>query len=60
DPLVKVEAGRATAAAIPGAKLKTISGWGHDLPLALVDELADAIADHAHNSVQDASAGAAA
>ena len=47
DPLVKVEAGRETAAAIPGAKLKTIPGWGHDLPLELVDELADAIADHA-------------
>ena len=28
-------------------KLKTIPGWGHDLPLELVDELADAIADHA-------------
>ncbi|WP_379553496.1 alpha/beta fold hydrolase [Qipengyuania sp. DGS5-3] len=47
DPLVKVEGGRATAAAIPGAKLKTIPGWGHDLPLALVDQIADEIADHA-------------
>lgn len=47
DPLVPVEGGRDTAAHIPGAKLKTIPGWGHDLPLALVDEVADAIAQHA-------------
>ena len=47
DPLVPCEGGRDTAAAIRGAKLKTIPGWGHDLPLELVDELADAIADHA-------------
>ena len=47
DPLVKVEAGRDTAAAIPGATIKTVPGWGHDLPLELVDELADDIAAHA-------------
>lgn len=47
DPLVPCEGGRDTAASIRGAKLKTIPGWGHDLPLELVDELADAIADHA-------------
>ncbi|MEH6685025.1 MAG: alpha/beta fold hydrolase [Qipengyuania sp.] len=47
DPLVPCEGGRDTAASIPGAKLKTIPGWGHDLPLELVDELADAIAGHA-------------
>ena len=50
DPLVPVEGGRDTAAAIPGAKLKTIPGWGHDLPLELVDEVAEAIAGHARNS----------
>lgn len=55
DPLVKVEAGHATAAAIPGAKIKTIAGWGHDLPIALADELASAIAEHA-NSVSVAEA----
>lgn len=48
DPLVPVGGGRDTAASIPGAKLKTIQGWGHDLPLELVDEVADAIAGHAH------------
>ena len=50
DPLVPVEGGRDTAAAIPGAKLKTIPGWGHDLPLELVDEVAEAIAGHARSS----------
>lgn len=49
DPLVKLEAGKDTAAHIPGAKLVTIPGWGHDLPLELVDRLADEIADHARS-----------
>ena len=44
DPLVPVEGGKDTAAAIPGAKLLTIPGMGHDLPLELVDRIADAIA----------------
>lgn len=47
DPLVKLEAGKDTAAHIPGAKLVTIPGWGHDLPLELIDQLADEIAAHA-------------
>jgi pimeloyl-ACP methyl ester carboxylesterase len=47
DPLVPVAAGRDTAANIAGARLMTIPGMGHDLPLALVDTLADAIAEHA-------------
>lgn len=47
DPLVPVAAGRDTAASIAGARLMTIAGMGHDLPLALVDTLADAIAGHA-------------
>lgn len=47
DPLVPVDGGRDTAAHIPGARLKTIPGMGHDLPLELVDEIADAIAGHA-------------
>ncbi|HUQ14054.1 MAG TPA: alpha/beta fold hydrolase [Novosphingobium sp.] len=44
DPLVPVEGGRDTAASIPGAELKVIPGMGHDLPLGLVDEIAEAIA----------------
>lgn len=43
DPLVRVEGGRDTAAHIPGARLHEIPGMGHDLPLELVDEVADAI-----------------
>lgn len=47
DPLVPVEGGRDTAAAIPGAKLLEVPGMGHDLPLELVDTIADAVAEHA-------------
>ena len=47
DPLVPIEGGRDTAAHIAGARLLTIPGMGHDLPLALVDTLTGAIADHA-------------
>ncbi len=50
DPLVRVEGGRDTAAAIPGARLSTIPGWGHDLPLELVGRLADEIAGHARSA----------
>lgn len=47
DPLVPLAAGQDTAAHIPGSRLKTIPGMGHDLPLALVGEIADAISGHA-------------
>jgi pimeloyl-ACP methyl ester carboxylesterase len=47
DPLVPIDGGRDTAANIAGARLLTIPGMGHDLPLALVDTLADAIVEHA-------------
>lgn len=50
DPLVKVEGGRATAAAIAGARLETIAGWGHDLPVALAEQLADSITAHARSA----------
>ncbi|MBX7528037.1 alpha/beta fold hydrolase [Qipengyuania sp. 1NDH10] len=50
DPLVPCEGGHDTADCIAGAKLKTIPGWGHDLPLDLVDELAGEIAGHASAS----------
>lgn len=32
DPLVRVSGGRAVAAAVPGARLVTVRGLGHDLP----------------------------
>lgn len=46
DPLVPVEAGRDTAAAVPGAELLEIPGMGHDLPRALWPTLVDAIVKH--------------
>jgi pimeloyl-ACP methyl ester carboxylesterase len=48
DPLVRVEAGRATAAAIPGARLLVIGNMGHALPMAIWPEVIGAIAGHAH------------
>lgn len=47
DPLVPVEGGRDTAAHVAGAKLVTFPGMGHDLPLELVEPLAETIAGHA-------------
>ncbi len=47
DPLVPVEGGRDTAKAIAGARLLEIPGMGHDLPLELVEQIAEAIAGHA-------------
>jgi pimeloyl-ACP methyl ester carboxylesterase len=35
DPLVPIDGGRGTAAAIPGAELWTVPGMGHDLPRSL-------------------------
>jgi pimeloyl-ACP methyl ester carboxylesterase len=47
DPLVPVECGIDTAKRVPGARLRTIPGMGHDVALGLVPVLVDAIADHA-------------
>jgi pimeloyl-ACP methyl ester carboxylesterase len=44
DPLVRTSGGRATAAAIPGARLKIVDGMGHDLPRELHPTFADEIA----------------
>jgi pimeloyl-ACP methyl ester carboxylesterase len=43
DALVPVEAGRDTAASIPGAELREVPGMGHDFPRGLVETFADAI-----------------
>jgi len=43
DPLVRVEGGMATAAAIPGAELLIVERLGHALPIALWGEIVDAI-----------------
>jgi pimeloyl-ACP methyl ester carboxylesterase len=47
DRMVNPSGARATAAAIPGARLMTIDGMGHDLPAGAWPRLTDLIADHA-------------
>jgi pimeloyl-ACP methyl ester carboxylesterase len=47
DPLIAPSGGRATARAIPGARLVNIERMGHDLPRAAWPQLIDAIAGHA-------------
>ena len=47
DPLVRVEGGKNTAAAIPGAELMAIDGMGQDLPHGGAwPKIMDAVADH--------------
>lgn len=46
DPLMPPRGGRATAWAVPGARLVTIPGMGHDLPRALWPRILGAIGDH--------------
>ncbi|MDO8980253.1 MAG: alpha/beta hydrolase [Afipia sp.] len=50
DPLVKMEAGKDTAASIPGAKLLLIEGMGHALPIPMWPTIIGAIAEHAHGA----------
>lgn len=50
DPLVPLAAGEDTAANIAGAELRVIDGMGHDLPLALVPQIADAIVSAAERA----------
>jgi pimeloyl-ACP methyl ester carboxylesterase len=45
DPLVPVEAGKATAAAVPGARLFLIEGMGHDMPPEVWPRIVDAISE---------------
>jgi pimeloyl-ACP methyl ester carboxylesterase len=46
DPLVPLAAGIATAEAVPGAKMLTVAGMGHALPIAFWPQIIDAIAEH--------------
>ena len=46
DPLVKLAAGEDTAKHISGARLVTIPGWGHDIPLPLIPRVAEEIVTH--------------
>jgi pimeloyl-ACP methyl ester carboxylesterase len=47
DRLVMPSGGRATAKAIPGAKLIVLRGMGHDMPHQLWPQIIDAIVDNA-------------
>jgi pimeloyl-ACP methyl ester carboxylesterase len=47
DKMVRPSGGRATAKAIPGARLVMIEGMGHDLPRGAWPQIIDAIAEHA-------------
>ena len=47
DPLINISGGRATAAAIPDAELRTYPGMGHDLPTELWDSYVDEITANA-------------
>ena len=57
DRLVRPSGGRATAKAIPDARLVEIEGMGHDLPEAAWDEILDAIEANAARAGDDARAG---
>jgi pimeloyl-ACP methyl ester carboxylesterase len=47
DKMIRPSGGRATAKAIPGARLMMIEGMGHDLPRGAWPQLIDAISEHA-------------
>jgi pimeloyl-ACP methyl ester carboxylesterase len=46
DPLLRVACGEDTARRIPGARLVTIPGMGHDLPAAVVEHLLPPLLPH--------------
>lgn len=50
DPMLRIEAGVATAEAIPGARLLRLPDVGHELPRAVHRQVADAIARHVAES----------
>jgi pimeloyl-ACP methyl ester carboxylesterase len=56
DRLVNPSGGRATAKAIPGARLLTIEGMGHDLPRGAWPRIIDAIAENAERAGAPAAA----
>jgi len=47
DRLVPLEGGRATAAAIPGARLEIVEGMGHDYPPEHWDRIVELVTGHA-------------
>jgi pimeloyl-ACP methyl ester carboxylesterase len=47
DKMIRPSGGRATAKAIPGARLLEIEGMGHDLPRGVWPRILDAVSEHA-------------
>jgi pimeloyl-ACP methyl ester carboxylesterase len=58
DRLVSQSGGRATAKAIPGARLVMIDGMGHDLPRAAWPRIIGALVENAARAAQPVGAGA--
>src|SRR4051812_38665564 len=54
DKMIGKSGGRATARAVPGAKLLMIEGMGHDLPRAAWRQMIDAIVANAERAVEPA------
>jgi pimeloyl-ACP methyl ester carboxylesterase len=47
DKMVRPSGGRATAKAIPGARLMMVEGMGHDMPRGAWPQIIDAVSEHA-------------
>jgi pimeloyl-ACP methyl ester carboxylesterase len=52
DRMIAPSGGRATAKAIPGAKLMIIEGMGHDMPRGVWGRIVDAIAENAERAAE--------
>ena len=52
DRMIAPSGGKATARAIPGAKLMTLEGMGHDLPRGVWDRIVDAIAENTERAAR--------
>jgi pimeloyl-ACP methyl ester carboxylesterase len=57
DPLIDVSGGKATAAAIPGARLELVEGMGHDLPRPLWPKFIDLIVENTERARSGTAAG---
>ena len=57
DRMVHPSGGAATADAIPGARLETITGMGHDLPRLAWPRLVSLISDHINQETRRAQSG---
>ena len=51
DRLVPLESGRATAEAIPGARLEIVEGMGHDYPPQHWPRMVELISTHARSAL---------